>query len=458
MFVLSFVIYTFSLQYAVLTMRLVYMLEAILLEKPTRRTASILRGTAIFFLGISLAVFFLREYVQQIFPIEQIEVPTHTKLIPAQEKKGELTLEIFGKRSLKETLFLPEFVNSIHCYQRPPRPDKEERGRYFSFVNDHYTFLPNGAMCHLSLTPKGFILSNQETPLALSLSDDGSQATLSLDIKTTDNVEILHASHSFSSAEFPNVVTRGRSKEFEAFCTSISKLALYPPDAFFNTYGGSRYKEKGRFFRIGSLDAQVYHAELGSIFTLQYGALVPLASPKNAECPLFRVCSVSQARIEVEAWDPTGKEYAVIPLSPQHHQVLDVKPDDLFKNIRVKGEDKVVVKVGKKTKLLRPGDYLLKKEGTWSLVDEKDELEGLLNYLNCGMLFVFEGVVTKGNEMLFSGRLFDETRSSQKRVEIPVKVKKKKRIPTRRSEEIARDGYEEIPPELEELLEDLDDI
>lgn len=431
--------------------------EAILLEKPLHKATKFLHVSALCIFTLALLIFITSEEFFRWLPTEEYDVaPPVVKEL--NEGIQPISLDLFAKRPLKEMLFLPELVNSIHSYQRPQRPDVIEEGRYFSFANDPLSFLPLGSSCYLSLTSNGFSRVPEETPLLLSLSKDGLEASLTLKIVTSDNVEVLRARHTFSPNDFPNVVSNSHSKEFEDFCKKIEHLALYPPDVFFTIYGGKIYGKKGHNFRLGSLSSQVYPIDCGSIFTLQYDALVPLVKPKNAECPLFRVSSISSGRIEIEAWDSTGQEYARIPLIPVSPKGLDVLPEELFKDIRVKGGERAVVKIGKKTKMLHAGDYLLREGKSWKVLDEKDSFEGMLNYLNCGMLFVFEGIFQNGKETVFSGRLFDETRSAQKKVEIPVRVKKKQKMIRNRPEEMMRDGHDEIPPEIEELLEELDDL
>lgn len=432
--------------------------EAILLEKPLGKLTRFLYRFAIAVFICALFIFAVQPKIAHWFSLNTTQLPSIPTKQPIDAHQTAPTVGVFQNRMLKETFFLPELVNFIHCYQRPARPDRVEKGRYFSFINEPFFFLEQGSQCFLALTSQGFEQSTKETPLQLRLSEDGQSAELLLQIVTSDNVILLEVNHVFPISDFPNVVGNAKSKEFADFCKKIESLALYSPDIFFKLYGGKEYREKGQNFRLGNLASQVYPIERGAIFTLQYNALVPLIKPINAKCPLFRIQSISSNRVEVEAWDATGREYVSIPLYPQNNQTFNVKPEEFFKDIRIRGRERALVKIGKKTKILRSGDYLFRVGKSWKLIDEKDELERLLNYLNYGILFVFEGVFQKGKEVVFTGRLFDETRSIQKKVELPVKLRKKQKPPRNRSIEKPQTNAEEVPQEIEELLEELDDL
>ncbi len=452
-----FEIMGFSLQYGRLTTKCVCM-DSILLEKPlsvlTRKLTFF--AAFVFFLSIASWVPFL--FFQMNMDVEVPEV----RAVKTECKKSNdfpvLTLSPFEAKTLQETLFLPEFVNSIHCYQRPPRPDRIEMGKYFSFKNAPFYYLKNNTRCFLSFTSQGFVKADHETPLSLTLLENGTHARLDLSVVTPSGEEVLKTSHTFPTNDFPGVVHEETSDEFVEFCKRVERLELYPPDVLFAKFGVEKYKEKGRVARLGHIKTHIYPIDVGGVFTLQGEHLVPLTQPENAECFLVRIKEVELSRAVLQVWDKCGKEYREILLRPKTPQTLPVRPEDLFKDIRVRGRKRALVKLGKKTKLLHPGDFLIRRKDRWELIDEKEAFQGLLNYMQCGMLFVFEGIVQKGKESVFAGHLFDETRSTEKRVELPVKVSKQKSTGRARREDAMNDSYDELPPELEELLEELDDL
>lgn len=395
---------------------------------------------------------------------DEIVVVAEKKLKKKPERTHDLHLEVFPTRQVKESLFLSGLVTKLSRHGAPPRPDTKETFHYFDFPDAPFTKLKHGERIYLRFDGKELVQSQEKTPLTLAFSDDGQKGELLVSITSEEGGALLSERCQFAMRDIPLSKESYKEPSFQTFCESLSTLRVYQPDLFFQKYGGKKLKAKGTDFRLGSSFSQVYCVKDGDVFTLQMGELVPISNPENATCPLFRVKEVQRSGVQLEAWDTSGKEYATITISPEPTKQMAVRAEDLFKDVRIKGKGRAVVKVGKKTKILSAGDYLLNEKDKWTLVDKKDTLDKLINYLQSGILFVFEGFVKQGSTTLFVGTLFDETRSVSKRVEIPLQTKQKVQRNQNRGmrradhESRAMPPSESIPPELEDLFDELDDL
>ena len=434
----------------------------LLLEPKEKEKLLRLRLVSLFLIVLGLlAVSFV--VTTQLDDPEDLIIASEQKVRKRTHKAQTPALEVFPVNEVKESLFLPSLVTKLTRYQIPPRPDAQQGFMFLQFQNEPFRRLQFGDSIYLTIKGNRIEPSEKETPLVLSLSESGEQATLSATIVADDLNPLLSESYTFSTDAIPVQKTACVEEGFVSFCKELGDLRLYGPDQFFQQFGGEKLSPKGRFFRLGSSFTQVYCIEAGDIFTLQMGELVPIATPKNAKCPLLRVKQIDKEGALLEAWDESGKEYATISILADRPKGIQIRAEEIFKDVRVKGRDRAVVKVGKKTKILSPGDYLLSDKGKWVLVDKKDTLDRLINYLQSGILFVFEGFVKQGNTTLFVGTLFDETRSLSKKVQLPLKVSQN---PKAQSRGMRRGNHtnrampppEPIPPELEDLFDELDDL
>ena len=143
--------------------------------------------------------------------------------------------------------------------------------------------------------------------------------------------------------------------------------------------------------------------------------------PKNEE-GLFEACvqSLKEQEIVLSFFDKHQglSKKVVLPYSKEPN--LSFSLESFVSDLKIRGQEVVVCKLGKQNFLLKKGDWLIKNQSYWKLVKSSQDLERYVNFELAGELFVFEGIEKKQNQMIFKGQVFSKLRTISYPIEIPI--------------------------------------
>ncbi len=143
--------------------------------------------------------------------------------------------------------------------------------------------------------------------------------------------------------------------------------------------------------------------------------------PKNEE-GLFEACvqSLKEQEIVLILFDKLQglSKTVVVPYAQESN--LSFSLEGLVSDLKIRGQEVVVCKLGKQNCLLKKGDWLIKNQSYWKLIKSSQDLERYVNFELPGELFVFEGLEKKQNQLVFKGCVFSKLRTISYPIEIPV--------------------------------------
>ena len=168
--------------------------------------------------------------------------------------------------------------------------------------------------------------------------------------------------------------------------------------------------------------------------------------------PLLLVKKVEERILSLELWDVDGKARAAIALLkaadiPCAQQLHHLQQSLRFAGARTR--TRFLFEVNQDRWELSPSDWIWLDPRGWKKLDTAQKIEDFVNYKITGPLFVFDGILRKGEHQILIGTLYSSGRSDFCKVEFPLQqsksVKKKEGMEGEESVEkgISRSG--ELP-------------
>jgi hypothetical protein len=167
------------------------------------------------------------------------------------------------------------------------------------------------------------------------------------------------------------------------------------------------------------------------------------------------VASISSTHVALRFFDRKQGISKLVYLPYSEEEDLAFSLADLIKDIKVRGEEIVVCKLGKQNCLLKKGDWLIKNHFYWKVINSSQDLERCISFELPGELLIFEGLEKKQGQLFCKGRLFSKMRTLSYPLEIPINgqgsQEEKKVTKTWRSRKNHTAAFEE-KADREELL------
>ena len=133
-----------------------------------------------------------------------------------------------------------------------------------------------------------------------------------------------------------------------------------------------------------------------------------------------RVESATDEGLSIQLYDQKQGISKTIQIPFTFEPDLPFSSQELFKDIKLRGDDVVVCKIGKQNCLLKKGDWLIKNQSYWKMIKSSQDLERCIQMKTPGELFIFEGLEKKQNQLFFKGIMFTKMRTKSYLVEIPM--------------------------------------
>lgn len=278
------------------------------------------------------------------------------------------------------------------------------------------------------ISEEEFSFADHETPFWLRpiLLDDG-RLEISYGARFLNARELpIFESTKLVCIKEPQTQSRGSVGKggFASVVKSILDSKVYPSDRLIDLYGGDSFVGVKGLFRIDFKGSKkgFFFVKEGDILTWEGSEFVP--NPKDtAGKPLLLVKEIDGQGAHCTLWDSDGivTESIVIPLVKT--APLQAKPSEIFSRIHFRSDSSVTCHMGNRDVILREGDWLLHTKAGWRNMHSSRELKDYLRYALKGELFIFDKIKKSDAGVFFTGRLFDENRTSYQAVEIPLKAK-----------------------------------
>lgn len=130
-----------------------------------------------------------------------------------------------------------------------------------------------------------------------------------------------------------------------------------------------------------------------------------------------------------EAWAESELAGVKFSIPKQAEVPLTLTSKDLLKNIRLKTRQQIQCEIDNQSISLKVGDWVLKHQGVWTVLNTPDLIEQYLTGKIHGNLLVFTEIAQEKAERTIVGYLFDTQRTQKQQLRYPILRNKPKVTP-----------------------------
>lgn len=357
-----------------------------------------------------------------LYPWERPVQGTHERMC-AREANVPLALDAIGSGPLAlhskiGSGWMARVAEHVAIVGATQRPDIAPRKLCVRVGKEHLQ-VDNGQKLHLQEDPQGAALHYSEAPTSfwirpLLLSGDevlievGRRLAIGEETGeyTTRIHGIFEGSADALATLFRGARCLGADRLYEMGMSGQGKKLLF--------FEGKR--AYGLFVRAGDFLQQ----SGGEWRTLAQKDVALKAS--DASSPLARVCSISQAGLEMQGWDETGMWPLSFRIEEERGMAVPPMISLLPKKVRLGRRGLIFGEFDARRFALRKGDWLLKTPRGWRRIRRLDEVRRVLEHRLMGELFVCNGVEKIGGKYVLKGTLFNALRTMSHSASIPIEA------------------------------------
>jgi hypothetical protein len=348
-----------------------------------------------------------------------------------------LTLNLL-KKELQDQFKLAEF---------DPKPfsNQKKEGYIIHFENGDKKLKFNGESFFLDLDVAGKLhFSEEATCLSCTLSEGADcEVVVSLELNIPDVSEDCNYKENQSFQIFP------KSSDFQEMIDSkdivlaksvLKKAKLIEPDLLIQMYGGKSFDLYKKRFRL-TIENNISptYLEQGDVFFIESGNIVKIKKFLKDKV-IYKVEGVEEKSLKLKIWTKDGLQTSMvtIPISRPLLPVTNLLED--MKKIQKRSDNSVTCLLDGRNVILRQGDWVLIQKGKFKNLRNTDEINQYLGCFLKGELFIFDGIKKIENKEVLLGHLFNEDRSSFKKIEIILSEKKNNKNITKNSKKSQSKG------------------
>lgn len=357
-----------------------------------------------------------------------------------QEAYDTIGNTIFRLKYSPMTMQLPDLRKHLIFYGKNDRPDAKNAQPFlhFAFVGNK-TITPVSpeekmyVMYDRTVTPAQYIFSpgNSETSLWIQATSHDREAHVKVSMKNDEGQVIQepwsHAQFTVPQKEFVRTNTApweiGKWR-IDGSLLARQKARWYGIDRFLENHGGKEYaKEIGK--------QRIDFGEGDSVYTVFIGPEDGLiwendkwktVKPGNDSLgfPLLVIKKIDDRLMQLELWDVDGQAKMTLNLLKSTEPWV---PQNVLQNFKFMGSrtrSQFVFEVNKERLLLSPKDWLVLTANGWKKLNSPQDVDDYVDRKIVGILFVFDGIVKKGEQQYLMGTLYNASRSDSKPIEIPI--------------------------------------
>lgn len=417
-------------------------------------------------------MFFLLAFALLQSKQEEVKSKTPSSLDLSAHNLSDKAYLLQGFTLKKEfsSFFDKDLANELVYLGKNTRPDKSSiyKQAFIELKSSQMTqVIEEGSKVFFSYEKGRLIFSETATPFWIRVQKIGEE--LSFDARVVmaleEPKEVWEENYKMQLAKSETVI---ESAEGE-YLQSLLSIKWLEPDRLFEKYGGERYLSKKGSYRLFTKKnmAEFLSIKTGDLLIFDKGLWKVACKNENiSNYPLAEVEATTPSKIELRVWDKSGKKEDMLSYFVERQPSLNLKMDEVFTNIRQRGQERVTCKIGNKTTLLKTGDWIIKLRNQWKILTSPEEISSYLQYGMQGELFVFDEIEKEQGGSFLKGYLFDKLRTQSLLVKIPVTSnrkefsKKKSRLlensETAHAAELSSEDYLD-EDEIDNLEEDADD-
>lgn len=359
-----------------------------------------------------------------------------TQIQDAYDTIGETILQL---KYSPMTMQLPDLRKHLIFYGKNDRPDAKDTRPVL-----HFAFTGNKTLSSASPGEKMFLLydrstnppqyifspGNIETPLWIEATSTDREAHVKVSLKNDDG-QILqepwsHAQFTIPQKEFVRTTTPWEIGKWriDGSLLARQKAKWYGQDRFLENHGGQDYSQEMGKQRIDFAEGDnPYSVFIG----LNDGLIwendkwkVVKPGVNSLGYPLLIIKKIDDRLMQLEIWDVDGQAKMALNLLKSTEPWM---PQSVLQNFKFMGSrtrSQFVFEVNKERMMLSPKDWLVLTSDGWKKLSNAEEVDDYVNRKVVGILFVFDGIVKKGDQQYLMGTLYNSSRSDAKPVEIPI--------------------------------------
>ena len=331
----------------------------------------------------------------------------------------------------EEMPFLVPFIEefSFRCLDK--RPDVPMGNNYILLIDkklNQYA-VKSGSTVYLDYNreKRAITPSSKETPLSIipKMQEDGR-----LFVEAELLLPSIKQTATFFLGQAGSDVELKMSEELKYYMRGLQKAKAHPPDTMFKIYGGPQYAPLQNLYRLElpqTKGAELFFLAPGDLLVYDSGAWRKKIPGENS-ClyPLLHVAKISEQKMDLVIFDVEGKESTSLPLFVTCPKLKTLNAGEIFGIARKRTPYSISCKMGKKSRILQEGDWLIQNGASWEVVQSADQLEKLLDYKIACDLIILDTIEKAG----MTGYYFDAKRSVSQKIVIPlVEEKSKKKNP-----------------------------
>ena len=318
----------------------------------------------------------------------------------------------------------PNILKHLTFLHHNDRPDiTNSNDRSISISSSENTLLTKeDEIIYLQCDPSDKIrFTNVETPYSItpvSVKDDALLLNFEVKYKNKENKEIYHTSELISLEKNPKSLSK-LDKDSQQLVNSIASAKFYGPDKLLSLMGGKEFKLTKDLPRLYFNSHQMISVKEQDRLTFENGNWVK-KSKDSAGKPLFLITSIQNNQMTGTFWDLNGFYKKKMTLSLSKDPSTSIQSFN-FETVYKRNNESVICKFGGRTYILKPNDWLVKKQKSWNQVHSIAEFNDLIDSKTLNEIIIFDHIEKNGDTEMFIGYIFDETRSNFKKLQIPLK-------------------------------------
>jgi hypothetical protein len=372
-------------------------------------------------------------------PIEEKSKLPERHFKMKEEEYNYIGEPVLALKKSTVSLQLPDLRQQLAYYGKNGRPDALEKQVLLNFGlpgSKSIATIAPGEKLYLSYDrsqkPPKFIFSpnNEKSSLWIEAAPQGNEANVHVKMtnETGKIIQTPQANANFLLKE-KDQTRVGKSWDIgkwrvDATLLSRQKARWYGRDVFLETHGGEEYADTIGKERIDFTDEENPY----SVFVKEGDFLIwtdnhwrsPTPGEDTTRFPLMVAKKVSDRVMNLELWDVEGKQKINLNLLKSAEMKIPSGIQQNFKFVGAKTRSQFIFEINKERMTLKPKDWLLMTKKGWIKLTTPEQIDDYVNRKITGPLFVFDGVIKKGDTQIISGTMYNASRTEMQPIELPI--------------------------------------
>lgn len=382
--------------------------------------------------------------------------PSEISPVEVKPKHYTLPKNVFEQKPENYDMIGEPFLSTQNTPWKMQLPDLQKHLSYFGQNNrpdrdqDHpllrFSLTDSKSQVSIPLGEKLYLLYDRtKQPAVYTFSPDNKPTSLWIEAANDHNGAILvkvgmldetgkivthpvsRASFTLKEKELPKVTSEPWEIDqwkVDGTLFARQKARWYGKDQFLIRHGGPEFEsiaEKHRIdFDEGNEKYSIYAAPNDVFIRKNNRWETAIPGKETRDYPLLVVKKIDERIMNFELWNVGGKSKVNLNLIKSNDAWL---PQNILKDfvyVGARTRSSFNFEVDNERMTIQPQDWLIQIGDEWKKLTTVDEIDDYLEGRLKGVLFVFGDVVKKNDQLMLEGTLFNKSRSTIQRVELPI--------------------------------------